>query len=242
MKVIFTFLSLLLFFLASHAQDNPNLQVVKLHGVAIDANTGYGMPGLMVLNQRTKTGIFGSHDGSFSISIQKNDSIKFSLIGYSTQSISFKDSAYESAYQVIIKMEKLKVDLHYVEVFPSREYAEIKKDIDELGVKYEYQTQGFAGLASPVTFLYERFSKFERQKQKAAELYNEDAKKDILKELFKTYVKADINELSDLEFDDFLIYCNLPEEFIKSATQYELVVNVKQCFEVFMRLNKLQKR
>jgi hypothetical protein len=238
MRVIFVFFLIISSPLSFFAQDLPPVMLIKLHGSAIDAQTGYGLHGLMVLNQRTKTGVFGAHDGYFSVSIEKNDTIKFSVIGYSTISISFKDSLFKPSYHVVIKMEKLKIDLLQLEVFPYREYTEIKKDIDELGVKYQYQTQGFAGLASPITFFYERFSHFEKQRKQAAELYNEAAKKDILKELFRNYIRADISELTPTEFDDFLLFCSMPEAFIKSATQYELIVSLKNCYEVFLKVKK----
>jgi hypothetical protein len=240
MRIIFLFLCFSVLPIWSYAQianDNP---IININGKAIDAQTGYGLPGLMVLNLRSRTGIFGAHDGSFSVSIHKNDTIKFSVIGYATISICFKDSAVKSSYSIVLQMNKLKVDLYALDVFPSREFSEIKKDIDDLGVKYKYQTEGMAGLSSPITFLYERFSRHEQQKKKAAELYNDAAKKEILKELFTNYIKADISNLSDVEFDDFLIFCSLPEGFIKSASQYELVMSIKNCFELFMVLKKEQ--
>jgi hypothetical protein len=221
-----------------HAQPgNPDTKV-KLSGIVVDALSGYGLQGLMILNKRTKTGTFGEHTGDFSIIVQKSDTIKFSVVGYTTLVFTLSDSAYKEEYHVKLKMEKLHFDLGQVEVFPIREFAEIKKDIDDLGVKYKYQVEGFSGLASPITFFYERFSRFEKQKRLAAELYNEEAKREILKELFRRYIRADIFYLSEKEFDDFLAFCDLPEEFIKAATQYELIMAIKERFEFYSRYRR----
>ena len=70
-------------------------------------------------------------------------------------------------------------------------------------------------------------------KQKVAEWENEDLKKDILKDLFRLYIQHDIIDLTEEEFEIFIVYCNLSEEFIKEASQFELVMAIKGKYKAF---------
>ena len=58
-------------------------------------------------------------------------------------------------------------------------------------------------------------------------------KRDILKDLFRLYVKHDVINLSDEDFDAFIKYLNLSDEFIQTATQFELVMAIKGKYESF---------
>jgi hypothetical protein len=89
-------------------------------------------------------------------------------------------------------------------------------------------------LNSPITFLYERFSKYGRNKAKLADLKNLEQKKDLLKELFRIYVKTDIMDLDESEFDDFILFMNLSDDFIKNSSQYDLTQYILLKFDEYM--------
>jgi hypothetical protein len=124
--------------------------------------------------------------------------------------------------------------LKEVSVFAPRTLKEIDKDIYNLDSTKAYKSYtDINGIESPITYLYERFSKFGRSKQKVAEWENEDLKRNILRDLFRLYIKYDIIDLNEDEFDAFIRYCNLSEDFIKEASQLELVMAIKGKYETF---------
>jgi hypothetical protein len=228
----------LIFVSVLHSQ-NVNEQPLRISGQAIDAETQMGLNGLMVINKRTGTGSFGNYAGEFSVTVFRTDTLRFSVVGFQTIDICFKDSSViQSQFKIVLEMHKLQIDLEGVDIFPSREFSEIKKDIDKLKLDQQPGLKGADAAFSPVTYLYERFSRFEKQKRKAAGLYHQDAINDLLKELFRKYVRADIIDLSEKEFDEFLIFCPLPEQFIKTASQYDLIMGVKYCYEKYLEKKK----
>jgi hypothetical protein len=81
--------------------------------------------------------------------------------------------------------------------------------------------------------LYERFSRFGKSKRLVAELENEDMKRDILKDMFRLFVKHDIINLNDEEFDAFIKYLNFSDEFMQNSTQLELIMAIKGKYETF---------
>jgi hypothetical protein len=192
------------------------------------------LPKLMIINKRTNNGSFADAEGKFSVKAYQTDTLQLSVIGYHSKKICLRDSIVKSHYYIEVEMQKLVYTLKEVSVFGTRSLSDIDKDIAKLDStrRSRYYTD-INAISSPITYLYERFSKFGKSKQKVAAWENEDLKMDILKDLFRLYVKNDIIELSEEEFEAFIIYCNLSEEFIKSANQFELVMAIKGKYEAF---------
>jgi hypothetical protein len=210
---------------------------VSVNGTVTDKETPHSQLNLMILNKRTGYGEFGDGGNSFSTRIRKNDVLLISALGYQTKSISFVDSTFRKVYSIRIELEKLKFKLPEVEVFPERDLAEIKKDIDQLGYnESDYLLSGVDAFQSPITALYMLFSKREKEKRKVAELQNDERRRDLLKELFRRYVSYDIIELDDKDFDDFIDFCNIPDALLQNTTQYEFVGIIEQKFKYYQRV------
>jgi hypothetical protein len=219
----------ILFNLKLHAQNEQ----VKIHGSVICLESLTQTYNLMVVNKTTGHGIMANHNGSFTISVAKNDKIILSCTGYKNIEFSLKDSLFKPEYTLRFLLEKLVVNLSEVQIFSQRQIDAIKKDIERITFSYPYATYGVSSIMSPITALYERFSKFEKSKRAVAYLIAEDQKRELLKELFRLYVSNKIFDLKEDEFDSFLNFCNLPQVFVRNATEYELTMAVKACYEEF---------
>src|SRR6218665_149859 len=230
LRIYFLLFSFLLLPLIQQAQT-----FVTINGRAFDKeNSALPLPKLMIINKRTNHGSFADAEGKFSISAYQTDTLVFSVVGFSTKKVCLKDSVIKKQYYIEVELQKLHYTLKEVSVFATRSLKEIDKDIARLDSNRRRQSfQDINALESPITYLYERFSKFGKSKQKVLEWENEDLKRDILKDLFRLYVKNDIIDLSEEEFESFITYCNLSEEFIKQASQFELVMAIKGKYEAF---------
>ena len=226
-------LLLLFFILLSVAGEAQTL--ITITGRAYDKEyNNLPLPKLMIINKRAKSGVFADAEGKFSISAYQSDTLMFAVVGFNTKKVCLKDSVIKSQYYIEVEMQRLHYTLKEVSVFATRSLKEIDRDIARLDSTRRRQSYSdINALESPITYLYERFSKFGRSKQKVAEWENEDLKRDILKDLFRLYVKNDIIDLSEEEFEAFIVYCNLSEEFIKNASQFELVMAIKGKYEAF---------
>lgn len=216
------------FCLYAHAQN-----IITINGQAYDKESKLPLSKLMVINMRTNLGTFADAEGKFYITALQSDTIMLSALGFKLKKICLKDSTSKKSYSITIPLEKLYFTLKEVSVFASRNLNEIQNDIDKLGIKKTYTTYGLDVIESPITYLYERFSKFGRSKQKVAEWENEDLKRDILKDLFRLYIKHEIIDLTEEEFDAFIKYLNLSDEFIQNASQLELTMAIKGKYENF---------
>jgi len=137
-------------------------------------------------------------------------------------------------------LHQLELYLREVTVFAPRELKNIYDDIEKLGYnEKEDRLSGIADpLSSPITALYERYNKHAQKERLARKLINDAKRRDLLKELFKKYVDANIIALDDDQFDEFVEYINVSDEFLKNATQYDFIIFVKMKYKYFMKQHK----
>ena len=228
---LFCCLGILLLSTGSYAQEE-----VTIHGKVVvpGHRTHYD---LMVVNKRTRSGTFGNTDGTFTVRALRTDTLLVGSIGHRTTAITMADSVSKTSYTITIQMRPLEVQLADVEILPERTLQQIQKDIEKLGYREsDYRISTVNALQSPITFLYQEFSRRERSKRLVAQLENEDRKRALLKELLHKYVAYDIIRLHDDAFDDFIDFCNVPDEVLKGLTQYEFLLFVKKRYELYSSL------
>ncbi|HMT30654.1 MAG TPA: hypothetical protein PKD91_15370 [Bacteroidia bacterium] len=230
-KILLCFLSaLLLTSVSLFAQE----KTIRVTGTVFDPENRGSIPNLMVVNKRSQQGYFGDNTGLFDIQAFKNDTLIIAATGFTTLKITFRDSVDRDVYNVKIAMRKLEIQMKPVEIFTRRDLEEIQKDIETLGYKEEdYKLTGVDAVSSPITALYQAFSRRERNKRMVAEMRNDDRRRDLLKELFRKYVDNDIIQLDNENFDDFVDFCGVSDSFLQNSTQYDFIMYIKKKFEVY---------
>lgn len=192
---------------------------------------------LMVVNRRTRTGIFANADGSFTVRVMRNDTLLIGAGGYVTRTLPLGEFPDTDLGHLAITLRPWNIELQPVAVLPKRTLKQIQEDIEKLGYnEKDYRETGINALESPITFLYESFSRRERSKRLVAQLENEDRKRDLLKELLQEYVDNGIINLSDESFDDFIDFCNVPEQVLKELSQYDFLVYMKKKYQLYTSL------
>lgn len=196
------------------------------------------MTNLFIVNERLRQGSFGNPNGSFKIKMRKTDKITIGSYGYHNVTISIEDSILQDKYYVEVRLSPLSYELNAVTVFGERELERIYQDIEELGYnRKNYQTTGVNAISSPITALYEAFSRRAQKEREAIRLINESKRRDILKELLSKYVNHEIIDLENDEFDDFIDFCGITDYQLKSMSQLDFVMYVKKRFELYRQLH-----
>lgn len=195
---------------------------------------------LFVVSQANQTGNFGNANGSYQIRVNRNDTVLLGSIGYITEKVCVKDSLQTDTVTVDVQLRQLEFYLKEVTVFAPRELRNIYDDIEKLG--YNEKDDRLSGIAdpltSPITALYERYNKHAQKERLARQLINDAKRRDLLKELFKKYVDANIIALDDDQFDDFIEYINVSDEFLKNSSQYDFIIFVKMKYKHFIKQHK----
>ncbi len=195
-----------------------------------DGSVGYKF--IKIYNQRTGSFIVPSVTGTFELNGYRSDNFLVVCQNYSPINICYKDSARQWHYELKITLFHLQMDLENITVTPDKTFDEIQEDIDNLGV-VNTNTYKEVGPQSPITALWELFSRQENDKRKVAVLMNNDQRRNMLRELLKLCIKSDMIDLSFDDMDAFIDFCGYTDEYLQNCSFYELLSNIKQHYKYF---------
>jgi hypothetical protein len=223
---------LILVSIASLAKGQSATITVK--GNAVNSQGLGGLYQVIVINQRTSSGMLAEPNGSFSFNCLKTDTILVSASGFGVKKICFLDSAFKAQYKITVMLDSIHYSLAEVKVYPHKNLREVNDERSTLGdIQKTDKYQDINAIGSPIEYLYERFSRIEQSKRKVAQLEDDEKRRDVLKELFHIYIQHDIINLSDDDFEKFIDFCNFTDNFIKTSTDYDLVMAIKEKYEQF---------
>lgn len=212
-----------------------NCKTVNLFGSIRDTTSKPGFYNVFIVNQSAGRGVFGKPDGSFSLDVNPGDSVFFRISGYQTLKVKvLADSSCRHEFRAFIKPLEYKKE--EVVVYPVKSLSQIKEERERLAKVETRLVTGLDALKSPITALYQEFSRRERMKKKVAELQFQDNMEQVVRELLRVYVSYDVIELSEEEFMEFIRFMNLNEAFLKTAGDYELIIYIKEKYIHFRQM------
>jgi hypothetical protein len=212
-------------------------QKVLLIGKVVDTLQAQGFYNLMIINRTSGRGVFGQPDGSFMVYCNENDSINLSTKGYPIYGFRVKaDSNHQMKITGILE-NKIQEEKEVI-VRPLKTLQQIKEERASLSMRETRLVTGIEVLNSPITALYQRFSEREQNKQWVAKMEFKDNQTKVLKELLRVYISYDIVNLDEEEFEDFITFLNIDENFLKTSSEMELVTFIKDKFEHYMLIKK----
>ncbi len=224
-----------LFFLISISAHSQNACTkVYVKGSVKDTLQNQAFYNLMIVNKATGRGVFGQPDGTFQIYANQGDTLSLSVKNYGVFRFQVVGDSNCQMYLQQLMVSKVKM-LSEVVIKPLKSVQQIKEERANLALKETHSVTGVDVLQSPITALYERFSKKAQQREKIAGLIYIDQQRKVLKELLRVYVAYEVIDLKDEEFDAFIVFLNINEDFLKTSSDMELINFIKGKFEHFPR-------
>jgi hypothetical protein len=200
-----------------------------------------------VINTKTNRGVVSGIDGKFLISASGSDTLFFRSVG-------FKDTliALTGTGELRVFMTPAIYPIGEVTILPYGNYADFKQAFKDLEVDKPMQfdpsyflsgkapasgKQGFGlTIDGPITALYNAFSREGKQMRNYERFMRESA---IHEEVGRKYNVQIVRRLTGIEDDmeaiRFMQYCSLDTNFIVKATEYELLLAVKSCYEAYLQ-------
>jgi hypothetical protein len=230
MKTIITFISLLIYVSNVEAQQCDKIFV---SGKVIDSLRPQAFYNLMVINKRTGQGVFGQPNGIFSTYILDRDTIILSVKEYEPVYFVVKADS-NCQFKIVSPIFRLAKELREVVIHPLKTLEQIKEERSSLSMRETRMVTGIEMMQSPITALYQAFSKKESNKRWVAKQQFKDNERKVVQELLRLYVAYDIINLTEDEFDDFIAFLNINDEFLKTATEMELITFIQDKYEHFI--------
>lgn len=218
----------------SFAQEK---QKVLLIGQVVDTLQAQGFYNLMIINRTSGRGVFGQPDGYFQVYVYENDSINLSTKGYPIYGFRVKADS-NNQMRITAVLENTIQFQKEVIVRPLKTLQQIKEERASLTMRETRQVTGIEVLRSPITALYQQFSQKEQNKRLIAQMEFKDNQTKVLKELLRLYVAYEIVNLTEDEFEEFIMFLNIDENFLKTSSEIELVTFIKDKYEHFMRMRE----
>ncbi|MCU0339520.1 MAG: carboxypeptidase-like regulatory domain-containing protein [Spirosomaceae bacterium] len=228
----FTFIFVFFAFTA-HAQKG------YLIGKVLDQATKQGIELASVTNLNSKELTRTNKQGVFFITVASNDSVEIFSPTHGRAVVQWDGKTEETT--VLMKRLDKAIQMQEVKVVSKRE-QQLKKEIAQVLAEPEARKNLSFGEAaalaqSPITLLYELFSKSAREDRKVAMLMQEKRRRELAHYRFGM-VAGQATELSGDGLERFRRFCDLSEEFLLLSSDYELTYEILQCWNVYKRYKK----
>ncbi|MBO9639995.1 MAG: hypothetical protein J7576_17630 [Siphonobacter aquaeclarae] len=209
-----------------------------LTGVAQNDSTHAPINMATVRNLRTQDVTRTNKTGTFLLLAKPGDRIRINCNGCE-ETTALVDS---SGRDLIVNIKQFTfltegTTLNEVEVTGKSE-AEIKNQIEavlkEPTAKKNMSTGQVLDMAqSPISLLYELFSKRAKGLRKLAVFQQEDRKHKLAETRYNEQFVNQITKLEGLELEQFMRFCPIPDDFILRSSEYDLMQKVKDCYKKF---------
>lgn len=224
-------------FLPATAQNR-----VLIKGFVMSIDSSRVVPLANIFNKSTNQRFISSRAGLFKAQFAPRDSIQITAIGYESLLFIAQDIIGENPDDTIqVYMRPTAYQLRDVNIVYSnrkqdsiaRLAAEFLKN-DPLMNNYDRvlnRNQG--GIMSPLTALYMEYSKAGQDMKKFDEFVRHA---EMLKQVDRRYNKKSIKRATGLDdeyLDAYIMYCRMDRNFVLSASDYELILAMRQCADRF---------
>ncbi|MBC7892910.1 MAG: hypothetical protein H7Y12_11895, partial [Sphingobacteriaceae bacterium] len=198
-------------------------------GKVLDRDTGQGLDNASVTNPRTRQVGRTNRAGAYYLLVQPGDSILINSLTHGRGGLKWDGRTKEPT----LTMQRLFADdavmLAEVTVRGKRE-EQIRRELQQLlnepkALKGLSEDQILGLAQSPITLLYELFSKQAKSRRKAAVL-SQQYRRQRLADYRLDLVIGQATTLRGEEAEAFKKYCSLSDDFVLTATEYELTFEV----------------
>ena len=216
---------------------------VRLAGRVLARVDGHPIAFATVYNRGSKKGVRTDSSGFFTIVLSNKDTLEIRHVGFRTL-FYMKPPGRNGNYYEDIVLSESTFELKEVTIYRRRASLRTiainpdydRKDIFNLHPFGDGQRHklGPAGFGSPVTALYEAFSRREQNNRKLEQLKADREQYDMASIRYNEYYVESLTGLHGQDLAAFMGYCPLQPNFIITSTDYELAAAVLNCYRRFM--------
>ena len=216
-------------------------ETVVFQGYVTEEQSLERIPDVMIVNARSEDRVSTDAKGRFRIAARPNDTLVFSRPGYG-----YRYMVARQADSVRVTMPPRNFLLEEVPVTAYKLTSNLPKDVvlnepaRPSGSAIRVPQAKAPTLANPVDFLYDQFGNRPRQLRELAALVNSDQYRAQLAESRNREALFELTGLTEARIEEVLLFCRYNQSAIRTATDYELLVSLIDCYQEFERRQQLQ--
>jgi hypothetical protein len=236
---------LLFISLQTWAQVTPNTMLLKGYVLGIDTNNT--IPLANILKKPSGERYISNRYGAFGIQVLETDTLVFSVLGYQNFVLpvaKYVLNNYTDPIRVRLKptsyrLKEAEINYHQKKRDSlARQAAKVLKTSPLLNNYNHYQSWVSGSTGSVLTDMFassnkklQEYSKLQR----LIELYHEQ---ELVDARYTNDIIKRSTGLANAKIMEFKKYCNMPHYFILNATDYDLVLAIKNCYQDYIRQNR----
>jgi hypothetical protein len=205
----------------------------SITGTVFDTDSVSPMPYVYLINQTNGNGTITDYNGRFTIIARNTDTIVFSYLGYARKKfpVSLVKNLTDSTKKPLtVIMRRMLVDLAPVTAFS---YKIKQNEIDYMKryIKQHAAVKGLNVLQSPITALYDQFSRKGKENRKLQQIFEQILIREEVDKKFNPEILRQLTEDEFVDFDKFRRYCwFVSDQFILSHEGYDLYAPIMDCY------------
>jgi hypothetical protein len=217
-------------------QAFSQVDTVRIKGEVFDSYTNRALAGVSIINSKTSLTIPTDHEGNFETTVNRQDELFLFFPGYRTAKFSVKDSTIKDSYILKLMMEPLSTGLNQAVIIKApKSLEEIEAERKKLGITPKELERPEMSFTSPISALYEILSGRAHEREKLKQQMAEDDRRKIFVELLNFYNENQLIDLPESHYDAFINYCNLPLDFLKYSSDYEITKTIITLYNKYGR-------
>lgn len=209
----------------------------------VDMATQKPVPYASVRILGTKKGLVTDSNGFFTLVITQRDTLRISSLGYHDLYY-VKDPSRQTSFYEVVQMKSKIFELSAIQIMAKR-----NKDLSNPMLRWEYKAKfqpkiwlfhtptgeepEAPTLMSPISFLYDRYSRRGKAARKLKDMVAERARKKRNAVRYNAAKVQGWTGLQDDEIDEFMRFCPMPDGFLEEASELEIIDRTFQCLEDF---------
>jgi len=221
----------------------------------MDADTAVSIPNCHIINKTQNLGTVSDEFGVFTVTANTGDSIMFSSIGYVRTTIAVHDSMFSN--NRIVRLKPAIYVLTELDIGILSTYDRFKRDILSREAEEAYKmsahvsqydvyvpplpNQGGLNVplsVSPITFLYNLWSKEGKQYQYYQSVINGTAEFIIIGEKFNGLLVRELTGFENEELIKFMSICMFTKEYLLFASEMEIQREIMRKYREYIKITE----
>lgn len=210
----------------------PAATRAQLKGLVVDGESGVPLSGASVINIQSQRTALTDATGSFNLSAVYNDQIAVTMPGY--KSITRRVPFLRQGAELRIELYKLNYELEEFVFRPK--YTPYQLDSMERRAVYKRAlSRHKSSVASPVSWVAEKFSKNSKRIFRFQQNYNQWEDQKFID---TRYTPELVSQMTGLQGDTLAFFMNaypLPYDFARAASDLEIKIWIRENYKAWIR-------
>ncbi len=198
-------------------------------GIIVEGDSTTAMPFVYVINKNTGNGTMSDNTGRFYLNVNANDTLLCTFVGFVKLKLPVNKFKNSSEKEVKIVMRKIAYNLPEVTVstFKLKPYERDYMNRVIEGSKM----RTINAIESPITALYNQFSKHGQEQRKLAKIFEEVFEEEQVQAKLSPEILRNLTGDDKIDYEKFRKFCfYLTNYYIINHEGYDLYYKVMECY------------